>query len=211
MTNPDSEMSQPTDGPKKHRYLDFKGLFRGPCLALVTVTACLLVAINFGAGIVAGAINVPGASGLITGFTVPFFLVMLNLTTKKFGTITLSWTIYSTITISMHLMGPPNVFKPLFGFAIGLAFEIPILLFGRRWFSFYVGLLGYVAAILGMAYVAFALLNLPGAANAYKFMYIIAVIFTVEGFLSVWMASRVYVRHVEGSQLARFFSGMDGN
>ena len=187
-------------------YFRPRSLLEGPCLSICTTTAVLLILVNFAAGLVAGAINIPGASGLVTGLTVPFFLTMLCLTTKRFGAVTICWTIYSTISIPMYLMGPPNVFKPLFGLAIGLAFEIPILLLRQTALSFYLGLLSYTAAIVGMAYVAFALLHLPGADNAFKFIWVIAVVFLAEGCLAVFLARRAYPKAVRGSRIDRFFS-----
>lgn len=176
-----------------------------PSLALATTTAGLLILLNFGAGILAG-VSVPGASGVITGFTVPFFLVLLDRTTQRFGMITVAWTIYSTIAIPMHLMGPPNVFKPLFGLLIGLAFDIPITLLKRKDHSYFVGLVSYTLSIVGMAYVAFAWLNLPGSENAFRFIWAIALVFALEGTVSVWMAKRVYVRSIKGSRIEAFFS-----
>lgn len=186
-------------------YLSIKRLFEGRTLVISTMTASLLVVLNLAAGLVAGAVNAPGASGLVTGFTVPFFLVMLSRTTNTFGTMTLAWTVYSTISIPLHLMGPPNIFKPVFGLLIALAFELPVLLFRQRNWSYYVGLLAYTLAIVGMAFIAFALLNLPGSENAYKYVWWIALIFFGEGCISVAIAQKVYEKNVLGSRLARFF------
>ena len=55
------------------RYLSMKRLFEGRNLVISTMTASLLVVLDLAAGLVAGAVNAPGASGLVTGFTVPFF------------------------------------------------------------------------------------------------------------------------------------------
>jgi len=186
-------------------YINLRHLFVGRHVVIYTTTASVLVILNFAAGLLASAINVPGASGLITGFTVPFFLVILNRTTKSFGSMTMCWIIYSTISIPLYLMGPPNIFKPIFGFIIALAFELPILIFKQKKFSYYLGLFTYTAAIIGMAYVAFAFLNLPGSKNAYKYMLPIALIFSIEGCISVFVAHKVYENNVLGSHIERFF------
>ncbi len=191
--------------PTRPRYFDIKRLFSPPVLGLSAATAVLLVVLNFGAGLLAGVANIPGATGLITGFTVPFFLVLLNRTTRVFGSVTLCWTLYSTIAISIHLMGPPNVFKPFFGLAIALAYELPILMLRQRTVGFYIGLFCYTLAILGMAYVAFAFLNLPGSDKAYKYMWYIGAVFFAEGVVSTVFALRVYRNAVAGSQAEEFF------
>ena len=102
-------------------------------------------------------------------------------------------------------MGPPNIFKPFFGLLIALAFELPVLLFRQKNWSYYVGLLTYTLAIVGMAFIAFAWLNLPGSENAYKYVWWIALIFFGEGCISIYIAQKVYEKNVLGSRLARFF------
>lgn len=187
------------------KYFSIKRLFEERIVVISTMTATLLVILNLAAGFVAGTLHAPGASGLVTGLTVPFFLVMLSRTTNTFGTMALAWTVYSTISIPLHLMGPPNIFKPFFGLLIALAFELPVLLFRQRKYSYYVGLLTYTLAIVGMAFVAFAWLNLPGSENAYKYVWWIALVFFGEGCISVAIAHRVYEKNVMGSRLDRFF------
>jgi len=190
---------------QKSPYCSIKRLLEGRTLVISTMTATLLIILNLAAGLVAGTLNAPGASGLVTGFTVPFFLVMLNRTTNTFGTMTLAWVVYSTISIPLHLMGPPNIFKPVFGLLIDLAFELPVLVFGQKRYSYYLGLMTYTLSIVGMAFVAFAWLNLPGAENAYKYVWWIALIFFGEGCISVAIANKVYEKNIFGSRIARFF------
>lgn len=192
--------------PNLSEYVNRKRIVSVQSVTLSAATATLLIIINFAAGLFAAASNLPGGSGLITGFTVPFFLVMLNKTTKVFGSMTICWVIYSTIAIPFHLMGPPNIFKPLFGLFIALSFELPIIIFNRKNISYYLGLLAYTASILGMAYIAFAFLNLPGTEKAYKYMWYIGAVFFIEGSISVFLAHKVYVRAVAGSRLDNFFS-----
>jgi hypothetical protein len=190
-------------------YISVSRLFSGRSVVLCTMTGTLMVVLNLAAGLLAGPFKAPGASGLVTGFTVPFFLVILNRTTRTFGTLTFAWVVYSTISIPLHLMGPPNIFKPLFGLFIALAFEFPILIFRRTRFSYYLGLLAYTLAIVAMAHIAFAWLNLPGSELAYKLVWWIALVFFVEGCISIPLAQKAFKNSVQGSRLERFFNHND--
>lgn len=195
---------------QRRRYVSMSRLLSGRSVVLCTMTGTLLVVLNLAAGLLAGALGAPGASGLVTGFTVPFFLAILNMTTRTFGTMTFAWVVYSTISIPLHLMGPPNIFKPLFGLVVALAFEIPILLLCCTCISYYIGLMAYTLAIVGMAYAAFAWLNLPGSENAYKYVWWIALVFFIEGCISIALAQRAFPNSVHGSRPWRFFNHHDG-
>jgi len=158
----------------------------------------LLFAINLslGAGLTYATGN-PGFSGLITGLTTSFVLFMLMSTTKKFGAITIAFTLYCLLATPTVLMGPPGPYKILVGLVCGLTFDLILYLLKYRFYSFLIGFLGYVFMMLIGTYTAYFYLNLPQLDKFKSLMFILAIIFTVEGWIAAWLSKITFEKRIK--------------
>lgn len=158
----------------------------------------LLFAINLslGAGLTYATGN-PGFSGLITGLTTSFVLYMLMSTTKRFGAITIAFTLYCLLATPTVLMGPPGPYKILVGLICGLTFDLILYLLKYRFYSFLIGFLGYVLVMLAGMYTAYVYLSLPQLDKFRNLMFILATIFTVEGWVAAWLSKITFERRIK--------------
>lgn len=158
----------------------------------------MLFAINLslGAGLTYATGN-PGFSGLITGLTTSFVLYMLMSTTKKFGAITIAFTLYCLLAIPTVLMGPPGVYKIFVGFICGLTFDCILYVFRYKFYSFLLGFLGYVLVMLAGIYLAYSYLNLPQLERFKSLMFVLATVFTVEGWLAAFLSKIAFEKRIK--------------
>lgn len=173
---------------------------------LAGVFAALLLTLNLIIGsFFTYVLRIPGGSGFVTGLTVPFGLCLVALMTKRFGTVTLTWLLYSIVAIPLALMGPPNPYKPLIGLVGGLTYDLIVLLLRRSAPSYYLAMVGYTLVLMASFYLAYELLDLPNAETFYKVIMVITAVFIVEGFGATWVALWFYKTRISGSSLDAFF------
>ena len=123
----------------------------------------LLFAINLtlGSGLTYLTGN-PGFSGLITGFTTSFVLYILHrIIYRKFGAITIAFTVYSVLAIPTVLLGSPGVYKIIIGLISGLAFDVILKIFRYKFYAFILGFIAFVLAMIPLTYYSYILLALP--------------------------------------------------
>ncbi|MEI7868464.1 MAG: hypothetical protein WCI11_11280 [Candidatus Methylumidiphilus sp.] len=158
----------------------------------------MLYAINMtlGAGLTYATGN-PGFSGLITGFTTSFVLYMLMSTTKKFGAISIAFTLYCLLAIPTVLMGPPGVYKVIVGLICGLTFDSILYIFRYKFYSFLLGFLGYVLVMLAGTYLAYSSLNLPQLEKFKSFMFVLAAIFIIEGWIAAFLSKIAFDKRIK--------------
>lgn len=153
----------------------------------------LLFAINFSLGaLFTYATGTPGASGIVTGFTTGFVFFILMRMTKSFGAIGIAFTLYCLLATPTVLMGPPGPYKILIGLLCGLSFDAIIYILKFNKISFYLGFLTYVAVLSLGIYIAYTFLNLPDFDKFKKVMFIFLGIFTFEGWISGWLANKLF-------------------
>jgi len=167
----------------------------------------LLFAINLslGAGLTYATGN-PGFSGLITGLTTSFVLFMLISTTKKFGAITIAFTLYCLLATPTVLMGPPGPYKILVGLVCGLTFDLILYFLKYRFYSFLIGFLGYVLIMLIGTYTAYSYLKLPQLDKFKNLMFILAIIFTIEGWIAAWLGKIIFEKRIKKLSIVKKIS-----
>lgn len=170
----------------------------------------LLFAINLsiGAGLTYVTGN-PGFSGLITGFTTAFVLFILVSITKKFGAISIAFTLYCILAIPTVLMGPPGVYKVLVGLLCGLTFDLVIKISKYKFFSFLLGFFFFVLVMLIGMYLAYLYLNLPQLEKFKKLMYVLALIFTLEGWIAAWFSKITFDKRLKKLSIVKKISLYD--
>ena len=150
----------------------------------------------FGAGLTYAS-GQPGLSGLVTGFTTAFVLFGVVAITRRFGAVTIAFTLYCLLAVPTVLMGPPGIYKILVGFAAGLALDIVLYVAKYRFVGFLIGFVGYVAVLLVGTYGAFMYLNLPQIERFRSAMLALAAIFTVQGWVGAWASRKFLVPRIK--------------
>ena len=161
--------------------------------------------LSLGAGLTYATGN-PGFSGLITGLTTAYVLYMLMRTTKRFGAITIAFTLYCVLATPTVLMGAPGPYKILVGLACGLAFDLVLYFLKYKFFSFLIGFLCYVIVMLIGTYAAYLYLGLPQLDKFQKMMYILAAIFTIEGWLAAWLGKLTFEKRIKKLSITKKIS-----
>lgn len=152
--------------------------------------AGLLYGINFGLQLLVGIFEMTGATGFITGFTVPFFLAIASRSNKQWGTATVIWTLYSALAIPTLLMGQPGAYKLIIGLLGGIAYDVGYCGLRCRDFALYIALVLYVAVLSLGFYAVNALGLMPEVAggSVVKILILISSVFTIEGLISTPLA-----------------------
>lgn len=164
-------------------------------MVLVGVNTGLLYVLNFFSGqLLSAFFAVPGLSGIVTGFTVPFFLCITFLITKGYGTFTIMWTLYSAAAIPTLLMGPPGPYKALIGFFAGLIFDLVVFLSKNKNFGLYIGFIFYTLVMAALFLGCLNWFKLPGFNITVKAVIVITIIFILEGLVSIYLAIKTTPR-----------------
>ena len=132
----------------------------------------------------------PGMSGLITGFTTAFFFYLAAQFTRRFGAITICFTLYCLLAVPTVLMGPPGLYKIAVGLAAGVVTDAVLVAARFRFGGFLVAFAAFVAVLLAGTFAAFILFEFPNFNRFRDFMFILAAIFTIEGWISAWATRR---------------------
>lgn len=152
--------------------------------------AGLLYGVNFGLQLLVGIFQMTGATGFITGFTVPFFLGIASRGNKQWGTATVIWTLYSALAIPTALMGPPGAYKLIIGLFGGIAYDVGYCGLRCKDFALYIALVLFVA-VLGLGfYGVYALGLMPDVTggSVVKILLGVSLVFTIEGLISTRLA-----------------------
>jgi hypothetical protein len=190
-----------TDGSKdiqqnKNDHIGFLTV-RGAILA--GAIGGILYGVNFGLQVLVGIFKMTGATGFISGFTVPFFLVLASRMNRQWGTATIIWTLYSTLAIPTALMGTPGTYKLLVGFLGGLAYDLGFCGFRCRPWALYPALFLYVLVLNLGFYVVYALGLMPEVTGGsiIKVLIIVSTVFLIEGVISTFLANLFYVKRIK--------------
>lgn len=175
----------------------FNMSFKTKELIFIALTAALLFVVNFsiGAGIIA-VTGIPGASGFITGITNLIFITIVALTLRKFGAVSLLYLIYGIIALPTHMAGgPPGfIWKIPVLVLIALLFEITIYIAKFRKIGFILGLPVFVVGGMMLYLGTYYLLGMPEFDKMYSAALALAVIFTVLGYIGMWLGFILYNR-----------------
>lgn len=171
----------------------------------------LLFAINLalGAGITYATGN-PGFSGLITGLTTSFVLFILYRLTVKFGAIAIAFTVYSILAIPTVLLGAPGPYKILVGLLSGLAFDTILYIFKYKFRGYLVGFFVFVAVMIPTTYYSYVYFALPNLEKFKSVIFILAAIFTVEGWIAAWLAKSFFNKRLKNLSSVRNISLNEG-
>lgn len=170
----------------------------------------LLFAINlaFGAGITYATGN-PGFSGLITGLTTSFVFYILYRLTNKFGAIAIAFTVYSILAIPTVLLGAPGPYKVIVGLLSGLALDSILYLFKYKFKGYILGFLVFVIVMIPITYFSYVYLALPNLEKFKSAMFMLAGIFTVEGWFAAWIAKKFYDNRLKNLSSVKNISLID--
>ena len=158
----------------------------------------LLFAINLslGAGITYATGN-PGFSGLITGLTTSFVLYILYRLTNKFGAIAIAFTVYSILAIPTVLLGAPGIYKIAVGLLSGLAFDIVLKATKYKFYGYLIGFFFFVLIMIPTTYFSYVYLALPNLEKFKSAMFMLAAIFTFEGWVAAWFAKKFFRKRLK--------------
>jgi len=156
--------------------------------------AGVLFGVNFCFQALVGFFGMPGASGFITGLTVPFALALVSQTNKEWGSATLVWTLYSLLAIPTLLMGLPGPYKLVLGLLGGLAYDFGYCGLKFRKIGLYVSLVLYTFVLALGFYCVWKFGLFPNMAqkNVIRILAIICTVFLIEGFISTWFSIWFY-------------------
>lgn len=159
----------------------------------------LLFGLNFGLQAFVAVFQITGVTGLVTGFTVPFFLALASQHNREWGTATLAWTLYSILAIPTLLMGVPGPIKVPVGFIGGLAYDLGYCGLKCRKGGLYLALLLYVTTMGIAFYVFFRLGLIPEVTggSVIKILAVVTSVFTLEGLFSTWLAIKLYEKRLK--------------
>jgi hypothetical protein len=123
--------------------------------------ATFALAFVLGSGVIL-ATGIPATGGLLNIFVCVAVAVVGAHSVPKVGSATIMMLVTFTLGIPTVIGGPPGIYKPLIGLAIGLTYDVIVALGGRRQWAVYVG--GGAAAMTSILTIfeAMILLGLPG-------------------------------------------------
>ena len=158
--------------------------------------AAILFGINFLVSIFLGPIG-PAAPGLVTGFSIPFMLALGYLMTGRFGTVALTFLLYSIAAIPTLLIGVPGVYKVVIGISAGLATDLVMTFFPKRFnLNLICGLIAFGTTFVGVYLAIFWAFDVPGRDRFIEILPFLVGIFFFEGIISVLVAARLYERRL---------------
>lgn len=166
-------------------------------LIFIALMAALLFVINFaiGAGIIA-VTGIPGGSALVTGITNLIVVTFVALAIKKFGTIGLLYLVYGILALPTDMAGGPPGFVwkiPLLA-GSALVFELFLRFTNYRKLGFIVGLPIFTLFGFAVYLLAYWLLGMPEFDKLLKALPVIFVMFTILGYIGIWLGFVIYNR-----------------
>lgn len=107
------------------------------------------------------------------------------------GSVLLFATVLFTLSIVTPSFGPPGFYKVVIGIALGVIFELLLLISRRTWFYIFSTGLAFSASV-PMTYLAWLLFGLPGVAVLKPRLPLLIGIYFVEGVLGGLLGSFLY-------------------
>lgn len=167
-------------------------------IIFATVYSAMLFAVNFFSGqLLSLVFLIPGLSGLITGFTVPLILIIGHYTIRRYGTITLIWTIYSTAAIPFLLMGPPGPYKILIGLTTGAVFEIFVYILSKHKFGDYFAFVIFTFTMFIEFALVFTFFIVKPDKTFLLVVVGITVVFIIEGLIAIYYGKKISDRLIK--------------
>ncbi len=123
--------------------------------------ATFAIAFVLGTGLIL-ATGIPATGGLLNIFVCVAIAVIGAQAVPRFGSATLMMLVTFSLAIPTVIGGPPGIYKPMIGLAIGLVYDIAVAIGQRRRWAVYLG--GGAAATTSIVtiFAAISLLGLPG-------------------------------------------------
>lgn len=149
------------------------------------------LAFVLGSGVIM-ATGIPATGGLLNIFVCVAIAVVGTHTVPKVGSATVMMLVTFTLAIPTVTGGPPGIYKPLIGLAIGLAYDAIVALGGRRRWSVYIG--GGAAAMTSILtiFAAMILLELPGVDKLRPLLLPLAAVQFALGFFGAVLGTWLY-------------------
>jgi hypothetical protein len=181
--------------------------FKTKELVFLALMAALMFVIAVVLGLFLTSITgVPLLGGIIVNWFLAFSLVLIALTIRKFGSLSLSIMIYSLLSVPTINFGPPGIYKVIVGVAMGLIMDSFLYLGKYKKIIYYVGAgFSYLIVPLIMLF-AMQLLGMPQASNLLPLIIPMMAIGLVEGLIGCWLAFKVYDKKLKNSKLLKQFA-----
>jgi ABC-type thiamin/hydroxymethylpyrimidine transport system permease subunit len=111
----------------------------------------------------------------------------------------------TTLAIPTVILGPPGVYKILLGLYMGIIFELLLLIFQYKRWSYVFGLAFTFAASVPMEYYLFKILGLPAAEQIKPMILAIIVVYFVNGLLGSWLGMKFYHKKIKKLQVVQMW------
>ena len=152
--------------------------------------------------------GIPASSGVINGFLVPFLLVLGVQMVRSHWGVTISFTIYSLLSIPTVLLGPPGIHKLFVGCTAGLITDFIIFLLGKlkanAIVKYSISFLFWGLSLAFLALLCYKLIDLPGKEKFFAAFVAMALIFVIGSVVGSILATYYYKkRELENSALVK--------
>ena len=188
-----SRASMKNDSQNQAKLLSVRG-------AIIAGTAGGLVyGVNYGLQALVVVLRMTGATGFISGFTVPLILALASQVNKEWGTATVAWGLYSLLAVPTLLMGSPGAYKVVVGLIGGVAYDLGYCGTGLKRKSLFLALVLYVVALATSFYIVYIMGIMPkvSGGNIWTVLGVVSAVFLFEGTFSTWLAIKAYEKRIK--------------
>lgn len=163
-------------------------------LALITVGVATWVAAMASGQLIVLLTNVPASSAIVTGFLVPFLLVLGARAVPTNWSVTVAFSTYGVLSIPFVLLGPPGVHKIVVALVAGIVADIIIRLLKKRMEhgTFVVAFAAWSLLLATLAWAFFRILDLPGREKFIQAFPVLTVVFIVTAVIGSFTGSTIF-------------------
>ncbi len=165
-------------------------------MALITVGVATWVAAMASGQFIVLLTNVPASSAIVTGFLVPFLLVLGARAVPTNWSVTVAFTTYGILSIPFVLLGPPGVHKIVVALIAGVAADVIIRLLQKRMEhgKFVIAFSAWALLLAALAWVFFSILDLPGRDKFMQAFPVLTAVFVITAIIGSLTASTTFKR-----------------
>jgi len=172
---------------------------------IITSLSAFSLAIILGRAVVK-ATGIPLTGGIINGIIVGIILTLGVKYVDKFGSATILWLLFASLSIPTDTLGPSGIYKLLVGFLAGISWDIFISVFRRKNIGYIVGG-GFGSAIIVVSvFLAGVILNLPNTENLIESIVPLLIFNSALGSLSVYFGVLIHDKYLANF---KFIKGED--
>jgi len=151
------------------------------------------------------ASGMPLVGGIASSIMNAFVLIIGIRLVDMVGTATIISLIVTSLAIPTVILGPPGVYKILLGLYMGVIFEGFVFIFRYHKLAYLFGLAITFAASVPLEYYIFKVLGFPAADQIRPMMYVIMLVYFINGLLGSWLGQRFYDRKISKLKVVRMW------